>query len=348
MEDPETVIIDVRNAYESAIGNFQPPKNGAKLIDPKMRNSIEFPKWLNSEDTQKQLTGKKVLMYCTGGIRCERATALLNQMSTVQEELKPKGVYHCRGGIERYVKTFPNGGYWKGKNYLFDKRMEQTPDIKDDSAVEKDIASARCCLCQVKHTIYRGQFKCSRGRCGVPVIVCNACTTTATEKPGKLVCELCKEGYRAPSEAPDLVALKRKAEELVGGDPPNHAETTDTSVERHPLAKKPKVYYNDRVFLRRVPLTASFTKIKELLGEDMVKRLVWMIDKESGGFYGSCVVLLSSLTDLKKILDRSTSSGIKMDKKRIKVAEVFRKGADDDEGLLFHNFVQREYPPVGS
>lgn len=62
MQDPETVIIDVRNAYESAIGNFQPPENGAKLIDPKMRNSIEFPKWLNSKETQKQLTGKKVLV----------------------------------------------------------------------------------------------------------------------------------------------------------------------------------------------------------------------------------------------------------------------------------------------
>jgi len=115
MQDPEAVIIDVRNKYESDIGNFQPPENGAKLIDPKMRNSIEFPKWLNSEETQKQLTGKKVLMYCTGGIRCERATALLNQMSAVKEELKPKGVYHCRGGIERYIKTYPSGGFWKGK-----------------------------------------------------------------------------------------------------------------------------------------------------------------------------------------------------------------------------------------
>ena len=62
MQDPETVIIDVRNAYESAIGAFKPPKGGALLIDPKMRNSIEFPKWLNSKETQKQLNGKKVLM----------------------------------------------------------------------------------------------------------------------------------------------------------------------------------------------------------------------------------------------------------------------------------------------
>ena len=67
MEDTNTVIIDVRNAYESAIGNFQPPPGGAELIDPKMRNSIEFPKWLADERTQKKLNGKKVLMYCTGG-----------------------------------------------------------------------------------------------------------------------------------------------------------------------------------------------------------------------------------------------------------------------------------------
>jgi predicted sulfurtransferase len=63
MQDPNTVIIDVRNAYESAIGAFQPPKGGAKLIDPKMRNSVEFPKWLNSKGTQDELHGKKVLMY---------------------------------------------------------------------------------------------------------------------------------------------------------------------------------------------------------------------------------------------------------------------------------------------
>ena len=56
------MVIDVRNAYESAIGAFKPPEGGATLIDPKMRNSIEFPKWLNSKETQKQLHGKKVLM----------------------------------------------------------------------------------------------------------------------------------------------------------------------------------------------------------------------------------------------------------------------------------------------
>lgn len=66
MMDKDTVIVDVRNAYESSIGSFQPPEGGAELIDPKMRNSIEFPKWLNDPATQEKLNGKKVLMYCTG------------------------------------------------------------------------------------------------------------------------------------------------------------------------------------------------------------------------------------------------------------------------------------------
>jgi predicted sulfurtransferase len=66
MQDSNTVIVDVRNAYESAIGNFRPPPGGATLIDPQMRNSIEFPKWLADERTQQKLNGKKILMYCTG------------------------------------------------------------------------------------------------------------------------------------------------------------------------------------------------------------------------------------------------------------------------------------------
>jgi len=67
MMQKDTVIVDVRNAYESSIGGFRPPEGGAELIDPKMRNSIEFPKWLNDPATQEKLNGKNVLMYCTGG-----------------------------------------------------------------------------------------------------------------------------------------------------------------------------------------------------------------------------------------------------------------------------------------
>ncbi len=349
MKDPETVIIDVRNAYESAIGNFQPPEGGAKLIDPKMRNSIEFPKWLNSKETKEQLNGKKVLMYCTGGIRCERATALLNQISTVSDDIKPKGVYHCRGGIERYVKTFPSGGFWKGKNYLFDRRMEQTPSVKADADVEGDVAS-KCCLCRIKWTVYRGQFNCNRSLCRVPVIVCDTCTAAATDKPETLVCELCREGYRAPTEMPDLVSMKRKADAIVDATGSGSTSSTDQA-EVSSIKKKPKVYYKDRLFLRRLPLTITASKIKDEIGSDLVKHVHWLKDKENGYFYGSCMLQTSSEQAMNDILEKASYKGgnsasdgcIKMAKKKIKVAPVFMK----KDGDLFMNFAEKEFPPVG-
>ena len=83
MKNKDAIVIDIRNAYESAIGHFQPPEGGAQLVIPKVRNSKEFPKWLNAPETQKMMEGKKVMMYCTGGIRCERATALLDDLKKV-------------------------------------------------------------------------------------------------------------------------------------------------------------------------------------------------------------------------------------------------------------------------
>lgn len=65
MADKHTIVIDVRNAYETAIGRLQPPQGGAELLDPKMRNSIEWSKWLADSETKKKLNGKKVLMYCS-------------------------------------------------------------------------------------------------------------------------------------------------------------------------------------------------------------------------------------------------------------------------------------------
>lgn len=73
MELPNTVMIDVRNFNETLIGKFAPP--GVEVLDPCMRKSTEFPAWVDKN--MKNLQGKKILMYCTGGIRCERASAYL-------------------------------------------------------------------------------------------------------------------------------------------------------------------------------------------------------------------------------------------------------------------------------
>ena len=82
-------------------------------------------------------------------------------MSSVNPNLNPEGVYELQGGIERYVRTFPGGGYWKGKNYLFDRRQEATPGNNPDSQVKAEMDS-KCVVCRKKWTLYRGKLKCSR------------------------------------------------------------------------------------------------------------------------------------------------------------------------------------------
>ena len=224
MKEKDTVIIDVRNAYESAIGHFQPPKGGAELIDPKMRNSHEFPKWLTAPETQAKLTGKKVMMYCTGGIRCERASALLDSMSKGSDTLKPKEIVMVRGGIERYMRTFPQGGYWKGKNFLFDKRFEQHPEAKSDAALARDIESY-CCVCRKACDYYLGNFHCggwlepTQSQCHIPVIVCKHCAQAGGFDARSLRCPLCEEGFFMPTAKPDLVGLKRAIVRETGGVP---------------------------------------------------------------------------------------------------------------------------------
>jgi predicted sulfurtransferase len=143
----DAVVIDVRNHYEAAIGRFDGQMEttkkkeeggeregnggdddgnngnsgkekdeggraggGATYIDPKMRKSTDFTSWLAEDETKQKLEGKTVMMFCTGGIRCERASAYLNS----QIGNKVNGVYQLKGGIERYLKEFPEGGFWRG------------------------------------------------------------------------------------------------------------------------------------------------------------------------------------------------------------------------------------------
>jgi predicted sulfurtransferase len=195
----DTVVIDVRNHYEAAIGRFdgqerEPEKcKGAKYIDPKMRKSTDFKIWLDQEETKQQLEGKNVLMYCTGGVRCERASAVLNR--TLGD--KVKGVFQLQGGIEAYLKTFKDGGHWRGKNFVFDKREAVSADNPDgDGGVVKRKAipvddQSTCCVCNEPWDRYVGKKKCST--CGVPVLMCNSCMSQKP-KPGQLIrCPLCVE-----------------------------------------------------------------------------------------------------------------------------------------------------------
>ncbi|HEU0066361.1 MAG TPA: rhodanese-related sulfurtransferase [Sphingomonas sp.] len=107
--DPDTVVVDTRNAYEVAIGSFP----GA--LDPRTTAFSDFPAWLAAH--RDELAGKRVAMFCTGGIRCEKATALLREEGIAD-------VHHLEGGILRYLEEVPAAqSLWAGECFVFDERV---------------------------------------------------------------------------------------------------------------------------------------------------------------------------------------------------------------------------------
>jgi UPF0176 protein len=111
--DPDTVVIDTRNDYEGAIGAF------ARAVQPNTRSFRDFPDWFEREGRAllDRPTPPKVAMYCTGGIRCEKATAFLKAEGI-------ENVHHLEGGILKYLETVPEAdSLWQGECFVFDERV---------------------------------------------------------------------------------------------------------------------------------------------------------------------------------------------------------------------------------
>ena len=109
IDDPDIVLIDTRNDYEVAIGSF------AGAIDPRTHSFSEFPDWFRAH--RDDYRGKKIAMFCTGGIRCEKATAFLKAEGL-------EDVYHLKGGILKYLEDVPaEDSRWKGECFVFDQRV---------------------------------------------------------------------------------------------------------------------------------------------------------------------------------------------------------------------------------
>ena len=111
--DPDVVLIDTRNTYEVALGTF----TGA--INPHLDNFSQLPDWLAQSPALQGKGGSKpkVAMFCTGGIRCEKSTALLRQMGFGE-------VFHLQGGILAYLAQIPaEQSRWQGQCFVFDERV---------------------------------------------------------------------------------------------------------------------------------------------------------------------------------------------------------------------------------
>ena len=109
ISDPEVLVIDTRNEYEYAVGTFE----GA--VNPKTDTFREFPEYVKEHlDPEKH---KKVAMFCTGGIRCEKSTAYLKEQGFDE-------VYHLKGGILKYLELVPEDtSRWNGECFVFDQRV---------------------------------------------------------------------------------------------------------------------------------------------------------------------------------------------------------------------------------
>lgn len=106
--DPDTVVIDTRNDFEVKAGSFP----GA--INPETASFRQFPSWFEAQAEQWQ--SKKIAMFCTGGIRCEKATAYAKARGVNE-------VYHLKGGILKYLEDVPPAdSVWQGDCFVFDER----------------------------------------------------------------------------------------------------------------------------------------------------------------------------------------------------------------------------------
>ncbi|MCG9755537.1 rhodanese-related sulfurtransferase [Shewanella insulae] len=109
ISDPEVLLIDTRNDYEVNIGTFK------NAVDPKTQTFREFPDYVKQNLDPKQ--HKKVAMFCTGGIRCEKSTAYLKEQGFDE-------VYHLEGGVLKYLEEVqPEESLWEGECFVFDNRV---------------------------------------------------------------------------------------------------------------------------------------------------------------------------------------------------------------------------------
>ncbi len=107
--DPDVIVIDTRNDYEVEIGSFE----GA--VNPDIQSFGQLPEWLADRIDASQRP--RVAMFCTGGIRCEKSTALLRQAGIDE-------VYHLEGGILKYLEEVPEDrSLWRGQCFVFDERV---------------------------------------------------------------------------------------------------------------------------------------------------------------------------------------------------------------------------------
>lgn len=170
MESGEYVLLDVRNDYEWEIGHFENAER------PDRRYFRDFPSY--ADDFKKKYNPKdaKIMMCCTGGIRCETFSALLKQEGYDQ-------VYQLDGGMLKYGLEV-GAKHWKGNLFVFDERLS----IPIDNKTELPPIS-KCYVCSASCSMY---YNCANVKCDRLFLCCDSCI----EKLNKFCCQSCKTSSR--------------------------------------------------------------------------------------------------------------------------------------------------------
>ncbi|MBM5827538.1 MAG: rhodanese-related sulfurtransferase [Cyanobacteria bacterium M_surface_7_m2_040] len=150
IEDPDTLVIDTRNSYEVAVGTF------AGAIDPGTASFREFPAWVEQE--LRPLVAahqpKAIAMFCTGGIRCEKATGYLLQQGFA-------GVHHLQGGILKYLEEVPaERSSWQGECFVFDQRVTVNHRLEPGSYSLCFACGLPLAPVELEHPAYREGVSC--------------------------------------------------------------------------------------------------------------------------------------------------------------------------------------------
>ena len=150
IQQQDVVILDTRNTYETDIGTFE------KALVPKIENFREFPDYVDSLlQANPELKSKKIAMFCTGGIRCEKSTSYLTAKGFPE-------VYHLKGGILQYLEDVaPEESKWQGDCFVFDSRVSVDKRLQAGKHIQ-------CFACrhplnqeEVKHKDYQEGISCS-------------------------------------------------------------------------------------------------------------------------------------------------------------------------------------------
>ena len=235
------LLLDIRNQFEYDIGHF----NNAKPL-----NCVTYSEsWATIDGMlqDKDPVNTPVYMYCTGGIRCEKASVYIRTKGF-------QDVYLLRGGIHKYLECYPNGSLFQGKNFVFDGRVSMHGE-------ENSSLVGRCVECESPFDTFSGKVVCTV--CRQPVLVCESCRSSRCY-PGEYHCwrhQSLKQVYFTVLERFAVVELDQQRDALKAME--------EGMMDRSTPTTSSKKYKNKRATLRKQQLKIT-ARIQYLLGATSV------------------------------------------------------------------------------